>query len=101
MNATVSSIHVNGWFGDHNKLSGARWIVRELLGRDLDAEIEPLGLRRRLDQRRADVRALSRTAWAWPTSAASRRELSHPPAYITRTNAAPASPKWRGRSWAR
>jgi len=38
MNATVSSIHVNGWYGDHNKLSGARWIVRELLGRDLDAE---------------------------------------------------------------
>jgi HAD superfamily hydrolase (TIGR01484 family) len=40
MNATVSSIHVNGWFGAHNKLTGARWIVRELLGRDLDAEIE-------------------------------------------------------------
>ena len=38
MNATVSSIHVNGWFGEHNKLSGARWVVRELLGRDLDAE---------------------------------------------------------------
>jgi HAD superfamily hydrolase (TIGR01484 family) len=40
MNATVSSIHVNGWFGDHNKLSGARWIVRELLGRHLDAELD-------------------------------------------------------------
>jgi HAD superfamily hydrolase (TIGR01484 family) len=40
MNATVSSIHVNGWYGDHNKLSGARWIVRELLGRDLDAELD-------------------------------------------------------------
>ena len=40
MNATVSSIHVNGWFGAHNKLEGARWIVRELLGRDLDAEID-------------------------------------------------------------
>lgn len=39
MNATVSSIHVNGWYGDHNKLSGARWAVRELLGRDLDAEL--------------------------------------------------------------
>jgi hydroxymethylpyrimidine pyrophosphatase-like HAD family hydrolase len=39
MNATVSSIHINGWYGDHNKLSGARWIVRELSGRDLDAEI--------------------------------------------------------------
>lgn len=40
MNATVSSIHVNGWFGDHTKLSGARWIVQRELGRDLDAEID-------------------------------------------------------------
>ncbi|GAB3772464.1 HAD-IIB family hydrolase [Ramlibacter monticola] len=38
MNATVSSIHVNGWYGSHHKLSGARWAVRELLGRELDAE---------------------------------------------------------------
>jgi hypothetical protein len=40
MNATVSSIHINGWFGAHNKLEGARWIVRELFARDLDAEID-------------------------------------------------------------
>jgi len=40
MNATVSSIHINGWFGAHNKLEGARWIVRELFGRELDAEID-------------------------------------------------------------
>ena len=40
MNATVSSIHINGWYGAHNKLEGARWIVRELFGRDLDAEID-------------------------------------------------------------
>ena len=39
MNATVSSIHVNGWYGDHDKLSGARWMVQRRLGRDLDAEI--------------------------------------------------------------
>lgn len=39
MHATVSSIHVNGWYGEHNKLVGARWIVRELWGRDLDAEM--------------------------------------------------------------
>jgi HAD superfamily hydrolase (TIGR01484 family) len=38
MNATVSSIHVNGWYGAHTKLSGATWIVRRLLDRDLDAE---------------------------------------------------------------
>ena len=40
MNATVSSIHINGWYGAHNKLEGARWIVRELFGRDLDAELD-------------------------------------------------------------
>ncbi|PUE50685.1 HAD family hydrolase [Limnohabitans sp. 2KL-1] len=40
MTATVSSIHINGWFGQHSKLTGARWIVRELWGRDLDAEID-------------------------------------------------------------
>ena len=40
MNATVSSIHINGWYGSHNKLSGARWIVRELFGRDVDAELQ-------------------------------------------------------------
>jgi hydroxymethylpyrimidine pyrophosphatase-like HAD family hydrolase len=40
MTATVSSIHINGWLGTHSKLTGARWIVRELWGRDLDAEID-------------------------------------------------------------
>ncbi|MDD0840992.1 HAD-IIB family hydrolase [Curvibacter sp. HBC61] len=40
MNATVSSIHINGWFGDHNKLQGARWIWQALTGRALDAELD-------------------------------------------------------------
>jgi HAD superfamily hydrolase (TIGR01484 family) len=40
MHATVSSIHVNGWYGDHHKLAGARWIVRELWGRTLDDEMQ-------------------------------------------------------------
>ncbi len=40
MTATVSSIHINGWYGTHNKLDGARWIVRTLLGRNLDAELQ-------------------------------------------------------------
>jgi HAD superfamily hydrolase (TIGR01484 family) len=39
MHATVSSIHINAWFGEHNKLQGARWIVRQLFNRDLDAEL--------------------------------------------------------------
>jgi HAD superfamily hydrolase (TIGR01484 family) len=40
MNASISSIHINGWFGTHDKLSGARWILQRLFGRDLDAERE-------------------------------------------------------------
>ncbi|MDO9072837.1 MAG: HAD family hydrolase [Rubrivivax sp.] len=39
MNATVSSIHVNGWFGEHTKWSAAQWMLQRLFGRDLAAEI--------------------------------------------------------------
>ncbi len=38
LTATVSSIHVNGWLGDHNKWTGAQWAVRALLGRELTRE---------------------------------------------------------------
>ena len=40
MNATVSSIHINGWFGTHNKWSAAVWMVQRLFGRDLQAQID-------------------------------------------------------------
>ncbi len=40
MNATVSSIHINGWFGQHDKFSGACWIARELLGLDLTRDLD-------------------------------------------------------------
>ncbi|MFO1193390.1 MAG: HAD-IIB family hydrolase [Rhodoferax sp.] len=39
MAATVSSIHINGWFGTHDKRVGARWIVQQLWGRALDDEL--------------------------------------------------------------
>lgn len=35
--AKISSIHVNGWFGRHDKLSMSRRFAREVLGLDLDA----------------------------------------------------------------
>jgi HAD superfamily hydrolase (TIGR01484 family) len=38
MNAKVSSIHVNGWFGDWDKLSTTRLMMRERFAIDLDAE---------------------------------------------------------------
>ncbi len=34
--AKISSIHVNGWFGDYDKLSMTRRFVRDVLGRSLD-----------------------------------------------------------------
>ena len=40
MTATVSSIHINAWFGDHNKWHGAQWILKELTGRELNQEID-------------------------------------------------------------
>lgn len=36
MRAKVSSIHVNGWFGDYDKLSTTRLLLREQFGADLD-----------------------------------------------------------------
>ena len=40
MHTTVSSIHIHGCFGDFTKWTGARWIVNELLGRDLVQELD-------------------------------------------------------------
>ena len=39
MNATVSSIHINGWYGDHDKWSAAQWMLQRLFGRALLPEI--------------------------------------------------------------
>ena len=36
--AKVSSIHVNGWFGDYDKLTTSRTMMQELFGIDLAAE---------------------------------------------------------------
>ena len=38
LNATVSSIHVNAWIGEHTKLTAAAWMLRRLFGRELAAE---------------------------------------------------------------
>ena len=35
--AKISSIHVNGWFGDYDKLSMTRLLFREVFGEDLEA----------------------------------------------------------------
>ncbi|HSC22317.1 MAG TPA: HAD-IIB family hydrolase [Casimicrobiaceae bacterium] len=38
MAAKVSSIHVNGWFGEYDKLATTRLLMREAFGIDVDAE---------------------------------------------------------------
>jgi HAD superfamily hydrolase (TIGR01484 family) len=40
LTAKVSSIHVNGWFGDYDKLAATRRLVREEFHADLDATRE-------------------------------------------------------------
>ena len=39
MNATVSSIHINGWFGTHTKWTAAQWMLRRLFERELQPEL--------------------------------------------------------------
>jgi HAD superfamily hydrolase (TIGR01484 family) len=38
LTAKVSSIHVNGWFGEHDKLTMTKIMMRESFGLELDAE---------------------------------------------------------------
>jgi HAD superfamily hydrolase (TIGR01484 family) len=40
MQTAVSSIHIHGCFGHFNKWTGACWIVRELMGRELAQELD-------------------------------------------------------------
>ena len=40
LTAAVSSIHINAWFGSHNKWQGAQWILKQLTGRDLKQELD-------------------------------------------------------------
>ena len=40
LTATVSSIHINAWFGAHNKWQGAQWILKQLTDRDLKQELD-------------------------------------------------------------
>jgi HAD superfamily hydrolase (TIGR01484 family) len=83
LHATVSSIHINGWFGDHNKLVGARWIVRQLWQRDLDSEMD-----RWVYIGDSTNDQLMFQAFPHSVGVANIRrfeaQLSHPPRYITR-----------------
>lgn len=82
MQATVSSIHINGWFGPHDKLSGARWVVQTLLGRALDAELAHWVY---VGDSTNDQRMFQHFPHSVGVANIRRFEaaLSHPPRYIT------------------
>ncbi len=73
----VSSIHVNGWFGDFDKLSGCRHLVRDLWGEELDtsryayfgdsANDEPMFAAFGLSVGVANVQRFLPRMDAWPT----------------------------------
>jgi len=83
MNATVSSIHINAWFGDHHKLAGARWIVQQLFGRDLEQEIDQWAY---VGDSTNDVLMFERFPHSIGVANIHRfvPQLRHLPAYITR-----------------
>jgi len=82
LNATVSSIHINGWIGGHDKLEGARWIVREQLGCDLDNELERWVY---VGDSPNDARMFGHFPHSVGVANVARflPALSHPPRYIT------------------
>lgn len=82
LNATVSSIHINGWIGGHDKLEGASWIVREHLGRELDDELERWVY---VGDSTNDARMFGHFPHSVGVANVARflPSLSHPPRYIT------------------
>ncbi len=82
LNATVSSIHVNGWIGGHDKLAGARWIVRERLGQALDDALDRWVY---VGDSTNDARMFAHFPHSVGVAnvARFRDALTHPPRYVT------------------
>jgi HAD superfamily hydrolase (TIGR01484 family) len=85
LTAKVSSIHVNGWFGDYDKLSMARTLLREKANSCSPAI-------RRTTRRCSRI---SRTRWASPTSGLSPAAWPTSPHTSRRPRAAPDFASWR------
>ena len=83
MTATVSSIHVNGWFGAHNKLEGARWIVRELHREDIEDHLDRWVY---VGDSTNDVLMFEHFPHSVGVANIARflPQLTHPPRYVTR-----------------
>ena len=88
MTAKVSSIHVNGWFGDYDKLAMTRIAAARKCSRSISMrERDALRVRRRLAQRCADVRVLPATRVGVANVRAFLDRIATPPAYVTRGEA--------------
>jgi len=75
----TSSIHVNAWFGEHDKLTMTRLLLREQFGIEVDAERDRLAF--------VAIRHDSRCSPSFPTRsgrhiAAFADQLTHKPAYV-------------------
>ena len=78
----VSSIHVNAWFGEHDKRSMTRLLLREQFGIDVDAERERLAY---VGDSPNDepMFAFFPNSFAVANIAAFLDQLTHRPAYVT------------------
>jgi hypothetical protein len=84
VHATVSSIHVNGWIGTHDKATGAEWAVREALRLRFDPD-QWLCVGDSVN----DQRLFERVALSVGVANVARflPQLDPPPAFITRGEA--------------
>ena len=80
--AKISSIHVNGWFGDFDKLSTARLCLRERFGMDLDADNEAFAFCGD-SPNDEPMFAFFTLSFGMANIARFEEMLSHPPAYVT------------------
>jgi HAD superfamily hydrolase (TIGR01484 family) len=78
----TSSIHVNAWFGDHDKLTMTRLLLREQFGIDVDAERDRLAF---VGDSPNDepMFAFFPNSFAVANIAAFADQLTHKPAYVT------------------
>jgi hypothetical protein len=84
MTAKVSSIHVNGWFGDYDKLSMAKSLCTERFGFELDAQRERCVF---VGDSPNDAPMFAHLPNAVGVANVKRFALAHEPAYVTPSEA--------------
>ena len=96
LTAKVSSIHVNGWFGGYDKLGhDAALLFASASASTWTRASAALRLRRRLAERRADVRVLPALGRRRQRAPLRRRSLRAGRSTSRGRAPAPASPSWR------